>query len=123
MMLLLLAQLAIWEVVKPPVLHQGWWQSCQAEERVLEHRVAGHLQWELHLGPADQFALYAFKVDGPDHSHEDSLNLLGTPHHDDLKTWTGGRQWTVPSLRLWLSIVRAGGDVGCDAFYIRIETK
>jgi hypothetical protein len=91
---------------------------------VLEHRRGdGYLLWELHMGPTDEFALYAFRVADGDHTHEDKLNLLGTPRFDDLKTWTGGRQWSVPSLHLWISIVRAGGTAGCDSFYIRIERK
>ncbi len=121
-MWLLLAQLAVWEPVKPPVQHQGYWQSCEGAERVLEHRTNGYLNWELHMGPADEFALYAFRVDG-DHNHGDKLNLLGTPHHDSLETWRGGRQWNIPSLHLWISVVRAGESKNCDSFYIRIEGK
>jgi hypothetical protein len=121
MMWLLLAQLAVWQPVVAPTLHQGYWQSCEGAERVLEHRVNGYLLWELHTGPADQFALYAFKVDGPDHSHEGGLNLLGTPQADSLQTYRGARQWAVPSLHLWISVVRAGdAPVGCDAFFIKV---
>ncbi len=123
MLFLLLAQLAVWEPVRPPVLHQGYWQSCDGAERVLERWVLGLLAWELHMGPRDEFALYVENVDGPDHTHDDKRNLLGAPSHDDLKTWTGGRQWGIPELSLWISIVRAGGTAGCDSFYIRIERK
>jgi hypothetical protein len=118
---LLLAQLATWQPVLPPTLHQGWVQSCSTDEGeyILEHRVLGYLQWEMHL-EGDVFALYAFRVAG-DHDHQDRLNLLGTPEVDSLKTFRGARQWTVPSLHLWLSVVRAGDPgAGCDSFYIRI---
>lgn len=121
MWLLLLAQLAVWQPVTAPVLHAGFWQSCNGAERVLEHRVNGYLQWELHMGGGDEFALYAFKVDGPDHTHTDKLNLLTAPHVDDLRTLRGARQWTVPSLHLWVSVVRAGeAEAGCDSFFVKV---
>jgi hypothetical protein len=123
-MWLLLAQLAIWQPVKPPVLHQGYLQNCMGEERVLEHRVNGHLLWELHTGPGPEFALYAFRVADGDHTHTDPLNLLTAPNVDSLQTYRGARQWSVASLHLWISVVRAGEAAeGCDSFYIRIETK
>lgn len=122
--LFLLAQLAVWEAVKPPVLHQGFWQSCDHAERVLEHRVNGELKWELHMTDVD-FGLYAFRVADGEHSHEGPLNLLSSPRFDSLPTATRGRQWTVPSLHLWISIVQAGETERgyCSDFYIRIEHK
>jgi hypothetical protein len=75
------------------------------------------------MGPDDEFGLYAFRVADGEHDHHTPLNLLGVPEHDSLSTWHGGRQWTIPSLKLWISIVRAGGAEGCQGFYIRIEEK
>jgi hypothetical protein len=123
MWLLLLAQMAIWEPVRPPVQHQGFWQACGDAERVLEHRVNGYLVYELHMTAVD-FGLYAFRLDDGHKDHSDPLNLLSSPRFDNMATLTGGRQWSVPSLKLWVSIVRAGEpEAGCESFYIRIETK
>ncbi len=125
MFLLILAQLAIWQPVQPPVLHQGHWTSCEGAERVLEHRVGGRVAFELHMGPGAEFALYSgYGPDGPEHTHDGADNLLGAPEHDSLETWHGARQWGVASLGLWLSIIRGGETKpGCDAFFIRIERK
>lgn len=128
MIWLLLLQLATWERVLPPVLHQGTWQSCDGEERTLEHwgfKGRRYVElWELHMGPQDEFALYDRWVDG-DHAHDTPDNLLGEYYHiNALPTMRGARQWSVPSLRLWLSIVRAGGSrEECESYYIRIEQR
>lgn len=122
-MLLLLAQLVVWEPVKPPVQHQGFWQSCDHAERILEHRVNGYLVYEVHLGPDSEFGLYAFRVADGDHDHKGPLNLLTSPIADSMETWRGARQWNIPSLKLWVSVVRAGESENCDSFYVRIETK
>jgi hypothetical protein len=121
-LLLLLAQLAVWQPVSPPVLHQGWISSCDGDgEYVLQHRVLGDLRWELHIEGAD-FGLYGFRVSDHNHTHRDKVNLLSAPGFDDLNTQA--RQWTVPSLKLWLSVVRAGSaEAGCEAFHIRVEKQ
>lgn len=123
-------QEAHWERVVPPILHQGNWQSCKDSdglwgERVLEHVQLGVYQWELHMGPEDEFALYAQKVDGPDHVHSEQDNLLGPAYRvGDVSTWRGKRNWSVSKLHLWLSITEAGGSRSdCRSFYIRIERK
>jgi len=125
MLWLLLAQLAVWEPVKPPTLHQGSWQSCDHAERVLEHRVNGRPVWELHLGPDDEFGLYQQPLNGEDHRHDGPDNLLGPSYRVTADgTWRGKRNWTVPSLHLWVSIVAAGGSrEQCESFYVRVETK
>lgn len=126
---LLLLSLQLWTSTRSPddtqALHAGYWESC-GEERVLEHRHNGKPVFELHLGPADEFALYAAGTepeDGPDHSHEGPANLLAPAFRvSDVQTMRGARQWT--RLGLWISIVQAGapGD-GCEGFHIRIEQR
>lgn len=118
---LLVAQIAFWQPVQTPVLHQGSWQSCDHEERVLEHRVNGQLLWEMHLGPDDEFALYRTSVDG-EHDHASSENLLGSAFHYEAMQSRSGRTWTVLALRLWINVVRAGGSRDeCQAYWVRIE--
>ena len=123
--LLLVLQLAQWEPVKPPTLHQGFWETCGGAERVLEHRVNGKLRWELHMGPDDEFALYDHEVNGEDHTHDSPDNLLAPGYRvRDVQTWRGKRNWNIPRLRLWVSIAMAGEpEAGCESFYIRIERK
>jgi hypothetical protein len=123
---LLVLQLAMWQRVEPPVLHQGSWQSCDHAERVLEHRKAGRLLWELHLGPDDEFALYKGEgPDGEDHTHDGPDNLLGPSYHVlDFSTYRADRTWTVPALHLQVNVVRAGGSRDeCMSWWVRVETK
>lgn len=125
MIWLLLLQLAQWQPVTPPTLHQGFWQTCNGEERVLEHRVSGRFQWELHLGPQDEFAIYDHHVDHnkiDDDSHASPDNLLGPAFRVyDVQTLRGARQWNIPKLGLWVSIVAAGSADGpCMSFYIKV---
>jgi hypothetical protein len=119
---LLLAQLAVWQPVRPPVLHQGHWQSCDHAERVLEHRVLGRLVWELHLGPDDEFGLYDHAVDG-DHDHGDRANLLAPGFRYEGRM---GKAWTVPRLHLWVNVVRGGGsrdECAEHAFYVMVRQQ
>ncbi len=119
-------QLVIWEPVAPPVLHQGFWQTCDGVERVLEHHASGHLLWELHLGPQDEFALYDHQVEHNEnetdpHNTKDNL-LMPAFRVADVETWRGARQWRIPTLHLWISVVTAGAPpAGCQSFYVRIE--
>lgn len=121
-LLLLWLQLAVWQPVKPPVLHQGHWQSCDHEERVLEHRLNGRLLWEVHLGPDDEFGLYDHQING-DHDHADPANLLAPGYKYESRL---GQAWTIPSLHLWLNVVRGGGsrDTCIDhAFYVMVRQQ
>lgn len=125
LMLLAGLQQAIWESVKPPVLHQGWWQSCNGEERVLQHRVLGKFRWELHLGPRDEFALYTREVDheAGDGAHERADNLLAPAYRvGDVSTLRGDRTWH--KIGLWINVRRAGSaEDDCQSFYVRVEAK
>lgn len=127
MWMLLVLQIVTWERVQPPVLHAGTWQSCDGEERVLEHRVLGRTLWSLHMGPNDEFALYRPGAEPPDgdHDHEGTGNLLGPAYRVSmLSTYRGVRRWAISSLKLWISVVRAGGSrQECESFFIRIEEK
>ena len=83
----------------------------------MEHRVNGRLLWDLHLGPDAEFALYDHKVDG-DHDHADRENLLAPGYVYGARA---GQAWTVPSLRLWISVVRAGEpEANCESFFVKV---
>lgn len=120
--MLLVLQLAVWQPVHPPVLHQGHWQSCDHAERILEHRVNGKLLWELHLGPDDEFGLYDHYVECCDHNHAAKTNLLAPGYKYNSRM---GQVWTIPKLHLWVNVVQGGGsrdECAAHAYYVRVES-
>lgn len=110
---------------RPDVVLEGNWQSClEADgsytEREWSYRFRGEFILTLHLGPRDEFALYA---GGPvdDHiAHEDARNLLGPKFRiGDITTARGKRAWA--KLGFWISIVQAGGGRSeCESFYVLV---
>lgn len=105
----------------------GSWQSCAQDgvygERVYDRVERGVHLWSLHMGPKDEFALYrGYGPEGEDHEHNVD-NLLGTAFRvSDIDTWRGKRNWTVPSLKLHVNVVAAGGSRDeCNSFVIKIE--
>jgi hypothetical protein len=121
---LLVLQLAFFQSVLPPVLHQGHWQSCDHEERVLDHAVLGRVLWSLHLGPDDEFALYKAPEPAED-DHRSPRNLLGPAYAYHALPSRLGRSWRVPSLHLWVNVLQGGGsreECAANSYYIRVET-
>lgn len=113
---------------EPAVLLSGMFLSCPDNddgsfgERIFPYVVRGKTQFALHLGPADEFALFA----GDSYEHEDHNtreNLLFPGYHvSNLPTLRGDRNWSVGSLHVHLSVVRAGGsDPACENFFVRLE--
>lgn len=141
--LLLLVQL--WTTIPDPrAILQGNWQSCREEdgayaERVYEHRklvmlkdrsVMWIIDWEFHMGPYHEFALYNSLP--TEHDHFTPLNLLGSQPVVETEYGRGRRQWRVcvencnrsrvNQVNLWVSIILAGGSRNdCESFLIRIE--
>lgn len=111
----------------------GMWQSCLADdgfyaERIFSYTVNNQTRWSLHLGPYDEFALYRGRGPtdsdpaGATHDHQDAYNLLGTAFHFRAFESKTGRNWTIPSLRLHINIVEAGGSrEECESFAIKVE--
>lgn len=138
-MLLLIFQLwASTASADPRVLLQGNWQSCDEAERVYVHKVLRPDErtrdlalrwvpdWELHMGPRDEFGLYVVPgPDGPDHVHDGPTNLLAPAFHiNDVSTWRNRRNWNIPSLHLWISIAAAGGSrEQCDSFFVEVRKQ
>lgn len=121
--LLLVAMLAqtgaTWDPVAFPTYHSGYWVSCKGEERVLEHRSLGKFQWELHLGPGSDFALFDHWIEDIEDVHGGSDNLLNGAVVAD--TMAGRRTWFVAKHHLWIEVVRAGKPPpGCDSFRVTI---
>ena len=122
--LLLLALLVQWTAFtdrsRPEVILEGQWQSCREDGSYTE-RVYDGTGWELHLGPDDEFAIFA----GVQEAHRDhalKTNLLGPSYHAaDVQTWRGKRSWTVPRLKLSFNVTQAGGSQSdCTSWWVQL---
>src|SRR4051812_49749634 len=85
---------------------EGNWQSCrendgQYSERVYDHVVNGVGQFELHMGPHREFAL--FKDVQEEHRAHDSADNLLKPYRVTLDAGRAKQRWEVPSLNLALA--------------------
>ena len=124
--------LQLWTSFKDPAdtkaILDGHFQSCTIPEDgygeiAYDHYVNGKQLWSFHLGPFDDWALFkGTEPDGDD--HDSPLNLLAAHHALSLPTINGARQWSVPSLKLWISVVQGGGSRDqCMGWYVRVERK
>lgn len=127
MMWLLLLQL--WTSIPhdASTLLQGHWQSCRESdgygERIYEHRVNGKFQWELHMGPYDEFAVYDHQMPD-DHRHTGPDNLLTAYKAQSLPTKLHSRNWYVEKLNLTLNVTQGGGSRDdCEAYYVKVDRK
>src|SRR4051794_12566199 len=109
----------------PETILEGHWQSCPEErgggyaERIYDHVVNGVGQFEVHLGPHDEFAIFA-GVQDEHRPHAGADNLL-KPFRIPMENGRAKHTWTVPSLSLTFDVALAGGSfVDCDSWYIRL---
>lgn len=117
--LLLIAQFTPFQDWRDPkTILAGHWESCREadgtrRERIYDHCVLGHCDWELHLGPNDEFVLFK-GVQETHRAHDTTANLLYPGYHvGSLDTATHSRQWS--ALGVWISVVEAGGSSdACD---------
>lgn len=107
----------------------GNWQSCLQDdntygERIYDHVVGSKFLWTFHMGPMDELAFYSGS--GPEddlHDHDNTLNLLMPAYRVfSVSTWKGKRNWSIPSFKLHISVVSAGGSRDeCESFIVKIE--
>lgn len=106
---------------------EGNWQSCQEPpggpytERIYDHVVNGVGQFEVHLGPRREFAIFAGVQDEHrDHtSHENLLQPFRVPLMDGVRAH---RRWEIPSLNLaFTATLGGGGRTDCESWYILLE--
>lgn len=109
----------------PAIILEGHWQSCPESdgryaERVYDHVVNGVGQFEVHLGPHNEFAIFPGVQD--DHrSHASSDNLL-VPYRVVMQDGRAAHKWAIPSLNLRFTVTLAGGSFAdCDSWYILLE--
>jgi hypothetical protein len=104
---------------------EGNWQSCQDEtghyaERVYDHMVNGVGQFEVHLGPRREFALFP-GVQDEHRDHASPENLL-KPFVVMMQGTRAQRSWDIPSLKLRFTVTLGGGSrTDCESWYILLE--
>ena len=105
---------------------EGNWQSCQESpagpyaERVYDHLVNGVGQFEVHLGPRSEFAIFA-GVQDEHRAHRSTENLL-QPYRVLMQGTQAKHRWEVASLNLAFSVTLGGGArTDCESWYILLE--
>lgn len=106
----------------PRNILEGNWQSCQQRdgryaEKIYDHYVNGVPQFEVHLGPRREFAIFK-GVQDEHREHEVSENLL-KPFRVSMEGTRAQRRWEVPSLNLVFTVALGGGStMDCESWYI-----
>jgi len=110
----------------PTMVLEGNWQSCREadgrySERVYDHVVNGAGQFELHMGPRREFALFS-GVQDEHRAHESPDNLL-KPYRVALEAGRAKQRWEIPSLNLVLTATLAGGSrMDCESWFITLKS-
>jgi hypothetical protein len=109
----------------PHNILEGNWQSCQEtsgrySERVYDHMVNGVGQFEVHLGPKREFAI--FKGVQDEHRDHDSADNLLHPFRVALDGTRAKQRWEIKSLNLAFTVTLGGGSrTDCESWFIVLE--
>ena len=109
----------------PRNILEGSWQSCREAdgrytERVYDHVVNGVGQFEVHLGPGNEFAMFT-GVQTEHREHASAENLL-QPYRVVSPTGRAKQRWEIPTLKLAFTVSLAGGSrTDCDSWFIVLE--
>jgi hypothetical protein len=109
----------------PNKILEGSWSSCrepdgQYGERVYDHVVNGGGQFEVHLGPRREFAIFKGVQDA--HRNHDSPENLLKPYRVAMDAGRAKQRWEIPSLNLVFTVAMAGGSrTDCDSWFIVLE--
>ena len=104
---------------------EGNWQSCREadgrySERIYDHVVNGVAQFEVHMGPRLEFAIFK-GVQDEHRAHASADNLL-KPHVVAMSGNRASRRWEIPSLGLTFTVTLAGGSrTDCESWYVLLE--
>jgi hypothetical protein len=104
---------------------EGNWQSCQENngryaERVYDHVVNGVGQFEVHLGPRREFAI--FKGVQDEHRDHDSADNLLRPFRVAMEGTRAKQRWEIKSLNLAFTVTLGGGSrTDCESWFILLE--
>ena len=105
---------------------EGNWQSCverdgRYAERVYDHVVNGVGQFEVHLGPRREFAIFR-GVQDEHRAHELPENLLKPFRVSTDGTNRASRHWEIPALKLAFTVSLGGGSTSdCESWYIVLQ--
>lgn len=108
----------------PRMILEGNWQSCREydgrySERVYDHVVNGVGQFEVHMGPYREFAIFK-GVQDEHRSHDSAENLL-KPYRLTLEAGRAKQRWEIPSLNLAFTVTLAGGSrMDCESWFITL---
>ena len=106
----------------PRNILEGNWQSCQQQdgtyaEKIYDHYVNSVPQFEVHLGPRREFAI--FKGVQEEHREHDSPENLLKPYRVLMEGTRARHQWDIPSLNLRFTVSLGGGStMDCESWYI-----
>ena len=104
---------------------EGNWQSCRERdgtyaERVYDHVVNGAGQFEVHMGPRREFAIFRGVQDV--HRDHDSVENLLKPFRVTFENGRARQRWEIPSLNLAFTATLAGGSrTDCESWYLLLE--
>ena len=92
---------------------EGNWQSCpdrtgRYAERVYDHLVNGVGQFEVHLGPRREFAIFPGVQD--EHREHDSPGNLLKPFRVALEGTRARQRWEIHALKLAFTVTLGGGS-------------
>jgi len=106
----------------PKNILEGNWQSCQQQggayaEKIYDHYVNSVPQFEVHLGPRREFAIFK-GVQEEHREHNESSNLL-KPYRVLMEGSRARQHWDIPSLNLSFTVSLGGGSTtDCESWYI-----
>lgn len=106
----------------PRNILEGNWQSCQQPdgqyaEKIYDHFVNGVPQFEVHLGPRREFAI--FKSVQEEHREHDSRDNLLQPFRVPMEAGRARQHWEIPALNLSFTAALGGGStMDCESWYI-----
>lgn len=108
----------------PRNILEGHWQSCREAdgryaERIYDHVVNGVGQFEVHMGPRREFAVFK-GVQDAHREHASPDNLL-KPYAVMLEAGRAKQRWDIQSLNLVFTVALAGGSrTDCESWFITL---
>jgi len=111
----------------PGHIIEGHWQSCMERdgkyaERIYDHIVNEVPEFEVHMGPRREFAI--FKGVQDEHRDHTSADNLLKPFNVPMAQNRARQQWEIPSLGLVFSVTLGGGSrTDCESWYLVLEQK
>jgi hypothetical protein len=110
----------------PRNILEGHWSSCQDPpggpyaERVYDHVVNGIGQFEVHLGPRREFAIFK-GVQDAHREHASADNLL-KPFRVVMQNGRAKHRWVIEPLNMAFTVTMGGGSrTDCESWYILLE--